>query len=288
MAGVTVPLIPMAHQYLLTGAIEGVTADLPQLRDPDNLVYFREEVGGLCMGGYERDPAAFGLDGIPADFNHRLLDPDWSRFEPIMAGAIRRVPAIEDAPRHPDDQRAGGLHPGQRVHPRRERGPRVLRGRGVLGPRHRRRGRHRTPGRALDRRGRARARPVADGHPALRLPVPQPGAHAGARPSRTTRRTTTSTTRTRSAGPGGRCACRPPTRGWSRSAPSSARSPAGSARTGSSRTRTTPGRRWCGPRRPPAARLGGAELVSRDRRRGARDPAGGRACSTRARSPRSR
>ena len=67
------------------------------MRDPDNLCYFREEVGGLCMGGYERHPAPWGLDGIPADFNGRLLEPDWPRFEEIMAGAIRRVPAIADA-----------------------------------------------------------------------------------------------------------------------------------------------------------------------------------------------
>jgi glycine cleavage system aminomethyltransferase T len=97
MAGVTIPIIPMEHQYLFTEAIDGVHAGLPQLRDPDNLVYFREEVGGLCMGGYERDPAPWSLDGIPADFNGKLLEPDWPRFEEIMAGAIRRVPAIADA-----------------------------------------------------------------------------------------------------------------------------------------------------------------------------------------------
>jgi 4-methylaminobutanoate oxidase (formaldehyde-forming) len=97
LAGVNVPLIPMAHQYLLTGPIEGVTRDLPQLRDPDNLVYFREETGGLLMGGYEHDPQPWALDGIPSDFNHRLLDPDWPRFESILEGAIRRVPAMEDA-----------------------------------------------------------------------------------------------------------------------------------------------------------------------------------------------
>jgi glycine cleavage system aminomethyltransferase T/glycine/D-amino acid oxidase-like deaminating enzyme len=97
MVGVTVPIIPMAHQYLFTEAIDGVHPGLPQLRDPDNLVYFREEVGGLCMGGYERDPAPWGLDGIAPDFNGTLLAPDMARFEPIMAGAIRRVPAIEDA-----------------------------------------------------------------------------------------------------------------------------------------------------------------------------------------------
>ncbi len=97
LAGVTVPIIPMAHQYLFTEAIDGVHAGLPQLRDPDNLVYFREEVGGLCMGGYERDPAPWALDGIPRDFNGKLLAPDWQRFEEIMAGAVRRVPAIADA-----------------------------------------------------------------------------------------------------------------------------------------------------------------------------------------------
>jgi glycine cleavage system aminomethyltransferase T/glycine/D-amino acid oxidase-like deaminating enzyme len=97
MVGVTVPIIPMAHQYLFTEPIEGVEPTLPQLRDPDNLVYFREEVGGLCMGGYERDPAPWGLDGIPPDFNGRLLAPDMARFEPIMEGAIRRVPAMADA-----------------------------------------------------------------------------------------------------------------------------------------------------------------------------------------------
>ena len=97
MVGVTVPIIPMAHQYLFTEPIEGVHPGLPQLRDPDNLVYFREEVGGLCMGGYERDPAPWALDGIPPDFNGKLLAPDMPRFEPIMEGAIRRVPAMADA-----------------------------------------------------------------------------------------------------------------------------------------------------------------------------------------------
>ncbi len=97
MVGVTVPIIPMAHQYLFTEALSGVHSGLPQLRDPDNLVYFREEVGGLCMGGYERDPAPWALDGVPPDFNGKLLAPDMTRFEPIMAGAIRRVPAMEEA-----------------------------------------------------------------------------------------------------------------------------------------------------------------------------------------------
>ncbi len=96
LAGVNVPIVPMAHEYLFTEEIPGVRPDLPTMRDPDNLCYFREEVGGLCMGGYERNPAPWGLDGIPSDFNGKLLEPDWPRFEEIMAGAIRRVPAIAD------------------------------------------------------------------------------------------------------------------------------------------------------------------------------------------------
>jgi 4-methylaminobutanoate oxidase (formaldehyde-forming) len=97
MAGVTVPIIPMAHQYLFTEAIAGAVPTLPTMRDPDRLCYFREEVGGLCMGGYERDPMPWSLDGVPPDFNHRLLEPDWPRFQSIMEGAISRVPAIENA-----------------------------------------------------------------------------------------------------------------------------------------------------------------------------------------------
>ena len=97
LAGVDVPIVPMAHEYLFTERIDGVSPTLPTMRDPDNLVYFREEVGGLCMGGYERHPAPWSLDGIPADFNGKLLAPDWPRFAEIMDGAVRRVPAIGDA-----------------------------------------------------------------------------------------------------------------------------------------------------------------------------------------------
>jgi glycine cleavage system aminomethyltransferase T/glycine/D-amino acid oxidase-like deaminating enzyme len=97
LAGVNVPIIPFAHEYLFTNEIAGVTPDLPTMRDPDNLCYFRPELGGLCMGGYERHAAPWGVDGIPSDFNGKLLEPDWPRFGEIMDGAIRRVPAIAEA-----------------------------------------------------------------------------------------------------------------------------------------------------------------------------------------------
>jgi len=96
LAGVNVPLIPMAHEYLITKPT-GLRLDMPTMRDPSLLVYFRPESGGLVMGGYERNPAPWGLDGIPADFNGKLLEEDWDRFEPLMQNAIIRVPSLRDA-----------------------------------------------------------------------------------------------------------------------------------------------------------------------------------------------
>ncbi|MGW8143774.1 MAG: GcvT family protein, partial [Anaerolineales bacterium] len=97
LVGLNLPVVPMAHLYIITKPIEGVEHDFPTLRDPDLLVYWREEVGGLVTGGYERDPAPFGLKGIPKDFKYQLLPPDWDRFAPLMENSIKRVPAVETA-----------------------------------------------------------------------------------------------------------------------------------------------------------------------------------------------
>jgi glycine cleavage system T protein len=96
LAGVEVPVVPMAHEYLVTRPMD-VPLDVPTMRDPSLLVYFRGESGGLIMGGYERTPAPWSLDGIPADFNGKLLPEDWDRFEELMTNAIVRVPALENA-----------------------------------------------------------------------------------------------------------------------------------------------------------------------------------------------
>ena len=96
LAGVHVPLVAMAHQYAITKPT-GLSRDMPTLRDPARLVYFRSESGGLVMGGYERNPSVWGLGGIAPDFNSRLLEPDWDRFAPLFEAAISRVPALADA-----------------------------------------------------------------------------------------------------------------------------------------------------------------------------------------------
>ncbi len=101
LAGVDVPIVPMAHQYAITRPKITVPSSLPTMRDPDRLVYFREEVGGMIMGGYERDPDPWCLDGnIPPTFNNTLLTPDWDRFLPLTEAAQTLVPCLGDADVH--------------------------------------------------------------------------------------------------------------------------------------------------------------------------------------------
>jgi glycine cleavage system aminomethyltransferase T/glycine/D-amino acid oxidase-like deaminating enzyme len=102
MAGVRVPVVPFAHEYLVTQPFrERGGEHMPTLRDPDNLIYYREEGGGLIMGGYERASAPWflderGSDHIPEDFNGRLLEEDWDRFAEIAENSKRRVPVMDE------------------------------------------------------------------------------------------------------------------------------------------------------------------------------------------------
>jgi 4-methylaminobutanoate oxidase (formaldehyde-forming) len=95
--GVNVPLVSVEHQYMVTEPIAGVSGKLPTLRDPDRLTYYKEEVGGLVMGGYEPNPIAWAVDGIPAGFHYALLDSNFDHFEQLMELALGRVPALETA-----------------------------------------------------------------------------------------------------------------------------------------------------------------------------------------------
>jgi len=102
MVDVRIPIVPMSHQYLITdNFMDPDTPFLPSLRDPDNLIYFRQEVSGLLMGGYERSSKAWSadynsIDDIPANFNSMLLPDDWDRFYDIAEASQKRVPKMAD------------------------------------------------------------------------------------------------------------------------------------------------------------------------------------------------
>jgi 4-methylaminobutanoate oxidase (formaldehyde-forming) len=97
LAGVTVPLFSAEHFYIVTRRIAGVTPDLPVLRDPDGYIYYKEEVGGLVMGGFEPEAKPWGMDGIPDKFEFQLLPEDWNQFEILMQSALHRTPCLEKA-----------------------------------------------------------------------------------------------------------------------------------------------------------------------------------------------
>ncbi|MEP7115563.1 MAG: FAD-dependent oxidoreductase, partial [Ilumatobacteraceae bacterium] len=101
MAGVRIPAVAVEHQYVLTGPIPDFTPaelrQMPTMRDPDLLVYYKPDGPGLLIGGYEPDTLPFGHDGIPTPFQRQLLDPNFDRFEQLATLAAQRTPVIEQA-----------------------------------------------------------------------------------------------------------------------------------------------------------------------------------------------
>ncbi len=94
--GITVPLVSVEHQYMITEAF-GVPSDLPTLRDPDRLTYYKEEVGGLVMGGYEPNGIPWAVNGVPEPFDFQLIDSNFDHFEQLIELSLPRVPALETA-----------------------------------------------------------------------------------------------------------------------------------------------------------------------------------------------
>jgi 4-methylaminobutanoate oxidase (formaldehyde-forming) len=99
MAGAFLVSTPVDHQHAALRAVPGheLPHDMPCFRDPDNLVYGKSEAGGVVLGGYESDPVARWIDGVPWEHAGASLPADQARFEPLLAGATRRFPFIHDA-----------------------------------------------------------------------------------------------------------------------------------------------------------------------------------------------
>jgi 4-methylaminobutanoate oxidase (formaldehyde-forming) len=68
------------------------------IRDPDGCIYYKEEVGGLVMGGFEPVAKPWNVDPIPEGFEFQLLPEDWDQFEVLMVNAIHRTPCLASAP----------------------------------------------------------------------------------------------------------------------------------------------------------------------------------------------
>jgi 4-methylaminobutanoate oxidase (formaldehyde-forming) len=98
LARVPLALTPMQHQYAATGPIAELAGrTLPNLRDPDKLVYLRQHGDTLVLGGYERDPKPFDAAAIPERPDPTVHSFDAGHFEPLRRAAAERVPAIGSA-----------------------------------------------------------------------------------------------------------------------------------------------------------------------------------------------
>lgn len=97
LAGVNVPLYSAEHYYIVTDKIEGIHPMWPVVRDPDGYIYYKEEVGGLVMGGFEPVAKPWNVHPIPSTFQFELLGEDWDQFEILMENAIQRTPCLETA-----------------------------------------------------------------------------------------------------------------------------------------------------------------------------------------------
>jgi glycine cleavage system aminomethyltransferase T/glycine/D-amino acid oxidase-like deaminating enzyme len=97
ITGVAVPLQSAEHFYIVTEPMPGVTPDMPVIRDPDGYIYFKEEVAGIVMGGFEPVAKPWRVDRIPDRFEFQLLPEDWDQFEVLMQNALHRMPSLETA-----------------------------------------------------------------------------------------------------------------------------------------------------------------------------------------------
>jgi 4-methylaminobutanoate oxidase (formaldehyde-forming) len=94
MAGVDVPLHAAEHFYVVTEPMAGAVPTLPVLRDMDGQAYLKEDAGKLLIGAFEPGAKPWGMNGISPDFCFDELPEDFDHFQPILEGAIHRVPKL--------------------------------------------------------------------------------------------------------------------------------------------------------------------------------------------------
>jgi glycine/D-amino acid oxidase-like deaminating enzyme len=97
LAGVCVPNQAAEHYYLVTDPIEEVNKDWPIVEDPSSYTYIRPEAGGLMVGLFETEAAAWNVQHIPQEFSFGEITPDWDRMGGYLEKAMNRVPVSLNA-----------------------------------------------------------------------------------------------------------------------------------------------------------------------------------------------
>ena len=95
--GVSIPLYPAEHFYVITEPIKEVPKNLPVLRDFDSRTYFKEDAGKLLLGIFEGKsiPAFDKTNKVPEDFSFGEFPENLEHFEPYLNACMRRFPVLE-------------------------------------------------------------------------------------------------------------------------------------------------------------------------------------------------
>lgn len=100
LAGITMPLMPVEHHYMVTESIPEIAAmtrRMPEISFSEANVYARQEGTGMLLGAYESQCTHWAENGTPLDFGHELLPDDLERMEENLGRAIERMPCLGNA-----------------------------------------------------------------------------------------------------------------------------------------------------------------------------------------------
>jgi glycine cleavage system aminomethyltransferase T/glycine/D-amino acid oxidase-like deaminating enzyme len=97
--GVSVPLYPNEHFYIITEPMNDLPKNLPVLRDYNDCLYLKEDAGKMLVGIFEPGAKnAFKEKGIvPNDFSFGEFPDDFDHFEPYLEKSFKRLPILENA-----------------------------------------------------------------------------------------------------------------------------------------------------------------------------------------------
>jgi glycine cleavage system aminomethyltransferase T/glycine/D-amino acid oxidase-like deaminating enzyme len=97
--GVSIPLYPAEHFYVITEPIENLSPTLPVIRDFDSSTYIKEDAGKLLIGIFEGKsiPAFNKINEVPEDFSFGEFPENFDHFEPYLEKSVKRFPVLEQA-----------------------------------------------------------------------------------------------------------------------------------------------------------------------------------------------
>ncbi|WP_397544438.1 FAD-dependent oxidoreductase [Roseovarius salis] len=100
MAGIELPVSPLAHHYLLTETIPEVAAldkEMPLVVDLEGFTYMRQDQKGMLLGIYEINHQHWMMDGAPWNYGIELLQEDPDRIENELTLGFERYPVLQTA-----------------------------------------------------------------------------------------------------------------------------------------------------------------------------------------------